>query len=981
MENYNSRSTLDSCMGCFLAFMILGSTLWAQPTQDLRMMIKRGDSWQALPVDSLSIKVEGLGTQVRVTYDMRVFNPMAEILEGQCFLPLAAGEQVTGFALETDGEMREASVVEARLGRTAYEGVVRQQIDPGLLEMLSPNVYRLRVFPLPMQGTRRVRIVTESDLPPTNGMLQYVLHVPTNTPKLTFHLSWVGATGTPSVEGSPAIRFASKGEIVEASWSGSSQGWNTRPTLRIPFAPNEAKTWLDPSGWAYMAIPYDGQSKPFPRPDKVVMYWDVSASMSRWDKDKVIRAIIEWFKITRPDQLEVQPFHVLPMPGRTFSGKGNSAASELQTYLMSLAYDGAANWSAVPFQQAGVDQYLLVSDGQAIFHPKDVPPVNAPVYVITGAAAAEAGPLLGFARHSKGRTISNTESEAEISAALRTQLPHILSIEGEETYQWLPLNATAGQGLLQVVGKMDSGQRRPIVMTVGFPDDHRKITVPVAKTSAASLPLDVERMWARAAVSRELLLPQPDEARIATLGKEFHLVTPLTSLLVLERLEDYVTYRVLPPEDMRAAYEEKIAALDKTWNLELMSYRDQTAASFQARIAWWETEFKPTPPPVKKTSDDRRGGRSSRSENLPTSAAPPGDDESFGSPDADADGVIDMIDSETASYTVQSLAGDRNAAFDSEEENNDSPGHVAVEDSITLLPWVSDNTYIPMLKSAGESWYSFYLNYRAENSTSAGFYLDVANWRWQQGDTLGAIRIVSNLAEINPGDHELLRSLARRLQQAGASTLALELFQQVLRLRPEEPQSLRDLAWAHVDLDQWQTAVDLLYEVVTTQWESRFPEISVMAAHELNSLLGRAPTRPSVSDMDPRFVADLPTDLRIVLQWDQNDIDMDLWVTDPRGERCLYSHRETGIGGWMSRDFTGGYGPEEFLLKKAIPGTYKVEVNYYGSRRQEMSRPVLVQVQLILDYGLPTQSEQSITRQLGNTSGTIEIGEMEIQRR
>ncbi len=45
---------------------------------------------------------------------------------------------------------------------------------------------------------------------------------------------------------------------------------------------------------------------------------------------------------------------------------------------------------------------------------------------------------------------------------------------------------------------------------------------------------------------------------------------------------------------------------------------------------------------------------------------------------------------------------------------------------------------------------------------------------------------------------------------------------------------------------------------------------------------------------------------------------MDLWVTDPNKETCYYSHKETLIGGRISNDFTEGYGPEQFLLKKAI---------------------------------------------------------------
>ncbi len=50
----------------------------------------------------------------------------------------------------------------------------------------------------------------------------------------------------------------------------------------------------------------------------------------------------------------------------------------------------------------------------------------------------------------------------------------------------------------------------------------------------------------------------------------------------------------------------------------------------------------------------------------------------------------------------------------------------------------------------------------------------------------------------------------------------------------------------------------------------------------------------------------LPIGLRATLSWDLNDTDIDLWVTDPNGERVYYGHRDSYQGGHISRDFTAG---------------------------------------------------------------------------
>ena len=72
------------------------------------------------------------------------------------------------------------------------------------------------------------------------------------------------------------------------------------------------------------------------------------------------------------------------------------------------------------------------------------------------------------------------------------------------------------------------------------------------------------------------------------------------------------------------------------------------------------------------------------------------------------------------------------------------------------------------------------------------------------------MRILSNIAELNLDDAALLRILAYRLLQIGQVDLACDLFEQVSRLRPEEPQSFRDLALALAQraclLESWTTA-------------------------------------------------------------------------------------------------------------------------------------------------------------------------------
>ena len=56
-------------------------------------------------------------------------------------------------------------------------------------------------------------------------------------------------------------------------------------------------------------------------------------------------------------------------------------------------------------------------------------------------------------------------------------------------------------------------------------------------------------------------------------------------------------------------------------------------------------------------------------------------------------------------------------------------------------------------------------------------------------------------------------------------------------------------------------------------------------------------------------------DLRVVMGWDRDLTDVDLIIVEPSGEECYSYNNHTAIGGMLSRDFTHGYGPEEYLVR------------------------------------------------------------------
>jgi hypothetical protein len=313
------------------------------------------------------------------------------------------------------------------------------------------------------------------------------------------------------------------------------------------------------------------------------------------------------------------------------------------------------------------------------------------------------------------------------------------------------------------------------------------------------------------------------------------------------------------------------------------------------------------------------------------------------------------------------------------DASQDGAGTGQVRGKVEIAAWSVNAPYLSALREAQpQERYLAYLNLRKVYASTPGFYLDVCDFFETHKDLPTAIRVLSNLAELELDHPGLLRVLAHRLLKLGAFDLAIQTFERVLKLRPEEPQSLRDLGLAHARAGHFQVAADTLYQVLVGQWDARFQDVDLITLNELNALIATHPI--GTGAFDPRVLASLPVDIRVVLTWDTNDSDMDLHVTDPRGEKCLYSHNRTALGGRISRDITQGYGPEEFMLRKSIPGIYRIEANYFGTRQQTaVVGPTTLKAELFLHFGTPQEVRKEIILKLDGRGQTLAVGTFQVE--
>lgn len=943
--------------------------------------IKQEDRSQPAQLHDLRIGVKVVGHVATTTWELTVYNPQDRVLEGELVFPLGEGQTVTRFAMDVNGRLREGVVVEKAKGRIAFEAIVRRNVDPGLLEKTAGNSFKARVYPIPAKGYKRVVLAYEQELPDAGSqdlLYQLPLAFAEKVANFGLRVEVLDQPVAPRATSSPLANFAFK--AVQRAF--------VAEETRQDFAPSTPLAVVIPRGEASGQVfveRRDGQAYFFamvhprlPRgakvlPKRLLIVWDASASARSRDLKRELDLLEAYLKKLGTTEVSLAVFRNATEPLRTFAVREGNAQA-LRAHLEALPLDGATSLGALDLQAMKVDETLLFTDGMNTFGPGAAIFPEAPLVALNSALTAEHGLLRAFSEGRGGEylNLQGLSSEQALKALATRPLAFLRATYGVgEVEELYPSASLAVRGPFGLAGLLKA-QTAKVTLHFGFGATTR-FTKTFEIDTKAAVDAPVARLWAQKKLA-ELELDKTKNAQaITALGQAHSLVTEGTSLIVLDELADYVRYRITPPEELRAEYERRIGEQKNDAKRQDREHLEGLVKQFEERKTWWKTEFKAPKGHIKKERSkqelDVAYGYSNSMAPPPPPPPPP--------PPAPIDlsrDVVPEIAPRELPTVNRSLATTRLALAPGVAGGTAAaPAESAA--SITLKPWSPDTPYLKDLKAAPKAErYGLYLKQRDTYGKTPGFFLDVSDLFREQGEKELALRILSNLAELKLEDAALLRVLGQRLRQLGFHDLAVWTFGEVLRMREEEPQSRRDLALACAEANAPQRAVELLWEVASKRWDGRFHDVNLIALGELNALVATAKTTLDASVVDPRLRENLPVDIRVVLNWDTDNSDMDLHVIDPRGETCYYSHNRTAIGGRISADVTDGYGPEEFLLKKAIPGTYRVQANFFGTRQQTAVGATTVVLELYLRYGTGRMENKSITLRLDGGNRMVDIG-------
>lgn len=156
--------------------------------------------------------------------------------------------------------------------------------------------------------------------------------------------------------------------------------------------------------------------------------------------------------------------------------------------------------------------------------------------------------------------------------------------------------------------------------------------------------------------------------------------------------------------------------------------------------------------------------------------------------------------------------------------------------------------------------------------------------------------------------------------------------------------------------------------MIEGRWDIRFEQIEIVALMDLNRIVdimnkkGFAFENVQNVSVDKRLIQLLDTDIRAVISWDMDLVDVEFCCKEPTGETCNAFKNVTRIGGTVSKNMTNGYGPQEYLIRKAPPGSYEIFVNLFSPKPiATMGGDVTVSCKITINFGRYQKEEEVIS--------------------
>ncbi len=926
-----------------------------------------------LKISNIDMAVTVRGTIAETTMTVRFDNPSSATLEGDFTLSMPANSVVTGYALDIQGGMVDGVLVPPRQAQLAYSQRVTQRVDPGIAEVTRGAEFNTKIFPIFAGQSRTIRLKFVTPLDSVTGY---------NLPIVT--KGTIGAfTLRITADGKYAVPVGLVGKETADGLVYSSGAFTTNSVLSIMPADKRANMIMSE---------HSGEGRFFEIADTapvtlknnkggaLSILWD--RSRSRLDQKHVdeIALIKRYIAQKEPKNIDLILFDSASVERITLS-----SAEAVETKLNSVRYNGATSFAALAsLNLAGTETCLLFSDGIATLDKSNsfAPPCR--LFAVTSTREAEKGFLDNRARKTGGELIDLSQVSVDVALTRMTRnVPSVVDVRSESGQALDYAVLDGGVAGWRIVGQApNTGAVLVKLAGIGPGVTERQYEASAMSVTPFNGP---GALWASSRIGA--LSGEGDRKGALQLARRYVVASPVAAFIVLETPRDYAEAEIAPPASypkvLRAQYDTLAQGVERNKAEAQKQRLTQVASIWDDTRDWWGKKHSPgSRQKQKQTADAAAGAAGEESagegsgEIVTTGSAP--DQQPRVRPQT-TDSRPEPMPAPPPSPVASAPAPAAPVAREAVAEADAVAGNMtqakkaaASGPTITLQPWASDRPYIKAYGDSMTAFWTVFATQEKKHGNLPAFYLDTAEWLFANGMKADAIRMAESALELPSKNNVTLDILAARLLRYGAVDRAIGLLEQLVELEPDRPQPRRSLALALVKRASFQKSSDLakadllraltlLSEIINQPWNDIYRGAELVALFDANAIIPRLRAIGVTNfPLDQRLITEMQSDIRIVVDWNTQATDMDLWVDEPNGERVIYSDQRSSSGGHLSDDMTAGYGPEQYFIRTAPPGEYVIRMNTYATDRLNPNGATNVTARITRNFGRSNQTEELI---------------------
>lgn len=962
----------------FLAFLSASQNLFAQDFSPVLWVKTENNKFVNNAMKTYQAEITIVGRKVFNTVTLEFDKaPQNALGEAVFVLPIGKKFTVHRFAIQTDSLLREAVVLDNAHNDYTLARLQDDDNNKFLSQVPSANYpYFIYTFQR-IKGNKPQKIIVEYDYEMTSILNNYRFSL--SLPKTTLDKINIAIQHhtKPTM-----LNTEYKNLVLDANATKSMTEKLEKNTQVFVFQANNfnakydfvgdieaknvdnifaSKSRFQPYSFFYAEImPFDLEKEEKELPEKITLFYDQSYSARQRNRELEINLLNRYIKKLQNVEMKVVGFAHDILNEKVFSIK-NGNFGEVRKYLYSLDFDGATSLQTINYDNYEADEYIILSDGDDDFGKKmpKITPQKPVICLNSVKQAASLPPPLLFELATSSGGVYIDLNVTPLNEALNNMLflpSQFLGIDynkadfGNLQLQKTPFGLQISGKILHDLGKITVKYGRK-----GKAKSTKEISVAATNYSKGYL---LETIWAGMEIENLGKDYHQNHKIIRELSKKYNIAAKGTSWVLPETVADYLHFGIEPPKDLYKFYKKHISHQ----NINLQNENEDVSSEqyafkkvsnlYAKRRGWYDKNF------PADFQDELEYGRTD-----------------FSSQEDGEEGIYFWNLQEV--LTDSALMAQQKAAIIHTTQETVYQIHtqytfenLGFEGQV----WTSEKDYLRNLEAAEiANRYRIYKSLRENREYDAAFYVDVANLFFEWGDKEIALKIVSNVVELYPNNAVVLKMLGNRLMTMQRPELALPIFEKVLLLSPQNPHSYRDIGLCYEALGQNQEAVEHLYTVVSNGWDSKYLPLQDLVLGEINRLLARSTQPIDIYQMPSELRKPMPLDIRILLEWDNPNVDMDLYVIDPNDEKAYYGTTETKMGGRISTHAASNYySPEEFIIKNAEQGEYWTRIHHYQKKNQALNTPTLVTLTMFTNYGRPNEEKKVYTYRMTNDKEVID---------